>query len=243
MPQTINIAQNDILHQVKLSCQIPALIDEIVTRRVIASAIADAGIKLGTEELQERADRFRLMLQLKSAEDTFAWLQKHSLTVDDFEEMISHNLMAEKLAQHLFSDAVETYFIEHYLDYTGVAMYEIVLDDEDLALEIFYAIQEDEMSFSEAASQYIQDAELRRKGGYLGVVRRFDLKPEISAAVFAAKPPQMLKPIVATRGVHLIKLEELLQPQLDERLRDRIVGDLFRDWIKQETEKFEIVQV
>ncbi len=28
------------------------------------------------------------------------------------------------------------------------------------------------------------DLELRRKGGYLGIVRRKDLKPEISAAVF-----------------------------------------------------------
>jgi hypothetical protein len=47
-------------------------------------------------------------------------------------------------------------------------MYEIVLDDEDLAMELFYGIQEGEMSFYEVAHQYIQDMELRRKGGYRG---------------------------------------------------------------------------
>jgi parvulin-like peptidyl-prolyl isomerase len=241
MPQTIKISQSDILHQVKLSCQLPALIDEIVTRQVIASAIADAGIKLETEELQEGADRFRLMLHLKTAQDTFNWLENHGLTVDDFEETIANNLMAGKLAQHLFGDGVETYFIEHYLDYTSIAMYEMVLDDEDLAMEVFYALQESEMSFAEAANQYIHDVELRRKGGYCGIVRRYDLKPEIAAAVFAAKPPQILKPIVTTRGVHLIKLEELVQPQLDEQLRDRIIRDLFRAWLKQEIEKLKVI--
>lgn len=83
--------------------------------------------------------------------------------------------------------------------------------------------------------------ELRRKGGYLGVVRRYDLKPEISAAVFAAKPPEILKPIVMPKGVHLIRIDEFSQPQLDERLRNQILADLFRNWVKQEIEKFEIV--
>jgi len=35
-------------------------------------------------------------------------------------------------------------------------MYEVVLDDEDLAMELFYALQEGEISFPEAY-QYIQD--------------------------------------------------------------------------------------
>jgi hypothetical protein len=241
MPQTINITQNDILHQVRLSCQVPALINEIVMRQIIASATKEAGIKLETEELQQGADSFRLMNQLKSTEGTFAWLQKHNLSVDDFEDIICRNLMTGKLAQHLFGDQIEPYFIEHYLDYFGAAMYEIVLDDEDLAMEIFYALQEGEISFPEVASQYIQDVELRRKGGYLGVVRRYDLKPEISAAVFAAKPPEILKPIVMPKGVHLIRIDEFSQPQLDERLRNQILADLFRNWVKQEIEKFEIV--
>jgi parvulin-like peptidyl-prolyl isomerase len=69
------------------------------------------------------------------------------------------------------------------------------------------------MSFHEVAYQYIQDTSLRRSRGYRGIVRRKDLKPEISAAVFAAKPPQLLKPIVTSSGVHLILVEEIIQPR------------------------------
>jgi len=40
-----------------------------------------------------------------------------------------------------------TLFAEHQLDYTQVVMYEVVLDDEDLAMELFYSLQEGETSF------------------------------------------------------------------------------------------------
>jgi parvulin-like peptidyl-prolyl isomerase len=145
------------------------------------------------------------------------------------------------LAQHLFADKVELFFVEHQLDYVGVIMYEVVLDDEDLAMELFYAVQEGEMSFYEVAHQYIQDTELRRKGGYRGIMQRKELKPEISAAVFAAKPPQVLKPIVTSSGVHLILVEETILPELNNKLRYQILSDLFAGWLKQQIEQLEVV--
>ena len=240
MSQAITITSEDILHQVKLSCKIPSVIEEIVTRKVIADAAAEASIKVETEELQKAADSIRLMSKLKSADDTWAWLQKHGLSLDDFEELIYNNVISGKLAQHLFADKVEPFFVEHQLDYAGVVMYEVVLDDEDLAMELFYGIQEGEMSFYEVAHQYIQDMELRRKGGYRGIVHRREMKPEISAAVFAATPPQILKPIVTSKGVNLIFVEELIQPQLDKTLAYKIGTDLFSEWLKQQTEQVEL---
>src|SRR4028118_702854 len=241
MSQAITITSEDILHQVKLSCKISSVIEEIVTRKIIASAAAEAGIKVETEELQKAADSIRLMSKLKSADDTWAWLQKHGLSLDDFEEVIYNNVISGKLAQHLFADKVEPFFVEHQLDYAGVVMYEVVLDDEDLAMELLYGIQEGEMSFYEVAHQYIQDMELRRKGGYRGIVRRKELKPEISAAVFAAKPPQILKPIVTSSGVHLILVEETIIPELNNKLRYQILSDLFAGWLKQQIEQFKVI--
>ena len=241
MSQAINITNEDILHQVKLSCQIPSIVKGIVSRKVIAAAASEAGIKVETEELQKAADSIRLMGKLKSADDTWAWLQKHGLSLDDFEEVIYNNVISGKLAQHLFADKVEPFFVEHQLDYAGVVMYEVVLDDEDLAMELFYGIQEGEMSFYDVAHQYIQDTELRRKGGYRGILRRKDLKPEISSAVFAAVPPQVLKPIITSKGIHLIWVEELVPSKLDNKLHYQIISDLFSEWIKQAIERVEVI--
>jgi parvulin-like peptidyl-prolyl isomerase len=238
MSQSLAITKEDILHQVKLSCKIPEIIEQIITRKAIANAAAEAGIKVETEELQKAADQMRLINQLLSADDTWAWLQKHHLSLDDFEEIIDTTLIANKLAQHLFGDKIEPYFFQHQLDYAGVVMYEVVLDDKDLALELFYTIKEGEMSFHDVARQYIKDVELRRKGGYLGIVLRKDLKAEISAAVFGSKPPQLIKPIVTAKGVHLILVEEIIQPQLDEKLYQKIASELFAEWLKEQTAQF-----
>jgi parvulin-like peptidyl-prolyl isomerase len=65
-------------------------------------------------------------------------------------------------------------------------------------------------------------------------VLRSKLKPEISAAVFAANPPQILKPNVTATGVHLIQVEELIQPELGDSLKNKILTDLFTSWLKQQ---------
>lgn len=242
MLQPITISSEDILHYVKLSCQIPEIIEQIIARKIIEKAALEAAIKVETEELQDAVDKFRLMNKLESVEDTWVWLEKHSLSLDDFEEKVYIDLICMKLAQHWFADKIESYFFKQQLDYASAVIYEVVLDDEDLALELFYAIQEGEMSFHDLAHQYIQDTEMRRRGGYRGIVSRKDLKPEIAAAVFAATPLQVLKPIVTAKGAHLILVEEIIQSQLNEKLREKIYSYLFSEWLKQQIEEVEVVK-
>jgi parvulin-like peptidyl-prolyl isomerase len=241
MLQSITITAEDILKQVKLSLKTAELIEEIITRKVIANAAKEVGIKLEVEELQEMADKYRKMYELLSEEDTWTWMRKNHLSLDDFEEFVYYQGLFTKLAVHLFVDKIEPYFYEHQLDYVGVVMYEVVLEDEDLAMELFYSIQEQEMSFYDVAHKYIEDNELRRKGGYRGVLYRKDLKPEISAAVFAVTPPKILKPIVTSKGVHLILVEEILQPELNDQLRFQIGSELFGEWVNNQGDLAEFI--
>ena len=242
MSKAITITKEDLLHQIKLESKIPELISGIVARKIITSAAEQAGIQVETEELQHAADRIRLTNQLDTIDKTTAWLEKHGLSLDDFEEYIYINSIKKKLAQHLFADKVEAYFFQNQLDYAGAIIYEVVLDDEDLGLELFYAIIEGEMSFYDVAHQYIQQPELRHIGGYRGLVRRKDLKQSISAAVFAAQPPEIIEPIITNSEIHLILVEEIIQPQLDDQLRSQILTNLFSAWLNQQTAEVKIIQ-
>ncbi|MDJ0703174.1 MAG: peptidylprolyl isomerase [Leptolyngbyaceae cyanobacterium MO_188.B28] len=241
MLQGYSISLDDMIHQVKLSCQIPAIADAIAARQIVAKTAEVEGINPELSELQQAADKFRFSHDLESEEATWAWLKKHQLSLDDFEELIHAKLLSKKLAQHLFADKVNPFWVEHQLDYVQVVMYEIVLADQDLAMELFYALEEGEISFWEAAHQYIQEPELRRTGGYRGLLRRKDLRPEMSAAIFAAKPPQLLKPIVINQKAHLILVEEIIQPELTDQFRSQILSDLFSDWLAQQVKKAEMV--
>jgi hypothetical protein len=240
MSTPITVSSTEILQHIKLSCRIPSMIEEILTTKIVHDKANSEGINVTPEELQKGADGWRLICNLRRSDETLTWLEKHYLSLDDFEAMVQTNLLSMKLAQHLFGDQVEPFFVEHQLDYMKASFYEVILDDEDLALELFYALQEKETNFAEIAQHYIQDPELRRVGGYRSVIGRSDLKPEISAAIFAAKPSQLLRPITTSKGIHLISVEEIIQPELDMQLRNKILGDLFSKWLKQQIEQIEV---
>ncbi len=227
------ISNRDLIFEAKIAGKIPELIAGILRRQAIEQHANEAGIKIAIPELQVAADRFRTRERLESAEATQQWLAANFLSIDDFEYTIAQNLLTEKLAQHLFGKEVEKFFYQNSIEYSSAIVYEVILEDQNLAMELFYSIQEGDLSFADVAHQYIPDLELRRRGGYIGAVGRRQLRPEVSAAVFAANPPQLIKPIVTAIGVHLIQVEDIIQPQLNDGLYQQILGDLFNRWLEE----------
>lgn len=241
MSDILTITDLDIIHSIKLSCQIPDVVKAIASQKIIVQATEEAGIELTEAELQQEGDNLRLAKKLVKAKDTWTWLEKHHLSVNEFEELVYNNVLSRKLASHLFSSHVEKFFYEHQLDYVAAVTYEVIFEDRDLALELFYALEEGEITFPEIARQYIQEPELRRAYGYQGLRYRKDFRPEIAAAVFLASAPKILKPITTSKQVHFIWVEEIIQPQLDEQLREKIISELFSEWLKQQIQVLEIV--
>jgi parvulin-like peptidyl-prolyl isomerase len=241
MLKTLNVTQKEIIEQLKLSCQVPNLLEAIASRKIISNTAKDAGIKVESKELQQAADALRAANRLIKAEYTWMWLQKHYLSLEDFEQLAEINLLSVKLAAHLFAEKVDPYFYENKLNYLAAVTYEVILDDEDLAWELFYAITEGEITFQDVTRQHIQNPELRRASGYRGIKHRHEFKPDIAAAVFVANPPELLKPIVITQKIHLIWVEEIIQPKLDHQLRVKIMSELFSTWLKQQISQIEII--
>ena len=241
MPESLTISTANIIHTIKLNCQIPDVIKTIATQKIITEAAQEAGIEVNEAELQEEGDKLRLEKKLVKAQDTWTWLKKHHLSVQEFEELVYYDVLSQKLANHLFSAQVEKFFYERKLDYFTAVTYQVIFDDRDVALEMFYALQEEEITFPEIANLYIQEPELRRIYGYQGLQHRKDFRAAIAAAVFAATPPQILKPITTLKGVYLIWVEEIMHPTLDDKLREKIITELFSDWLKQQIEYLKIV--
>jgi len=241
MKNILSISPKEVIHHLKMSCQVPSLIEKIAIQKIIVDTANAASITVSEDELQQEGDRLRFAKKLVKATDTWAWLKVHHLSIDDFEELAYKNLLYGKVANHLFKDQVESFFYQNQLDFVKAATYEVFLDDYDLALELFYAVQEHELTFPEIAREYIPNPELRRAGGYQGIRHRKDFRPEVASGVFAATPPEIIKPIVTSKGVYLIWVEEIVQPELNEQLREEIIADLFDAWLKQQIQQMEIL--
>jgi parvulin-like peptidyl-prolyl isomerase len=228
------VSNQDLLHQIKITGKIPELLHGILQQRVLEAAAQELKLEISETEIQQGADQFRVANRLETVAATQQWLDDRLLSMEDFEQLITTNLLAPKIAQKMFFDQTAPYFYQHVLDYASAVIYEIVVDNENLAFELFHAIQEGDMTFGEAAKSYGQDLESQRRGGYVGTVMRQEMIPAVSAAVFAAESPKILKPIVVGSQVHIIFVEEVSKPVLTPELQEQIMWQLFQRWLQEQ---------
>lgn len=240
MLKHLPISSLEIFERLKLSCKLAPVVEEIVRCQIIQDAAKAEGIAVKDRELQQAADDFRAQYNLYNPATTWEWLKKNHLTGDDFEQLICESIITSKLIQHLFADRVEPYFYEHQLEFTQAVLYEIVFADFDTAIEQFYALEEKEVTFAQVCREYIREPNLRRQHGYKGIVSRANLNSAISSAVFRANPPEVLKPIIVGKNVHLILVEEIIEPQLNELLHNQIINQLFSAWLQKQAQQYSI---
>ncbi|MBE9031056.1 peptidylprolyl isomerase [filamentous cyanobacterium LEGE 11480] len=240
MSRSITITPNDILQQAKYTFQMPGLVAQATHRQIIFDTAEREGLIVSTEELQQTADELRVTHKLLSARDTLKWLEQHQLSVEDFEDLAYTRLIREKLKVHLCAAKVPAYFAERQLDYAQAIIYEVTVESPELAMELFYSLQEHEQDFLGIVHRYTPEPMRRLSGDYRRIVRRHDLDPEISAAVFAATPPSSIKPIKTQSGYQIVYVAEIMPPELTSTLAAQIQEELFQKWLRRQTKRQDI---
>ena len=230
----IPITADEIIASLKLHTKLKDTCQQVLETKVIQKAAQERAITISSDDVQLEGDRQRRELRLEKASDTFAWLAEQQITPDEWEAGIRDRLLTQKLKEHLFTAEVESYFAQNRLDFEQVVLYQIVLPYEQLANELFYQIEESEISFFEAAHLYDIDATRRQHCGYEGKLHRWSLRPDIAAVVFASTPGELLYPIQTDHGFHLLRVEEFIPAQLNEEIHQEILQRLFQEWLKGE---------
>ncbi len=209
---------------------------KILAQRIIEKAAQERDITVTPEEIQTEADSIRYGKRLEKASDTLAWLVDQMVTADEWEKGIGDRLLAQKLAEHLFDKKVEKYFAQNRLDFDQFILYQIAVPYEQLAQEIFYQIEEEEISFYEAAHLYDIDEKRRYICGYEGKVHRWNFKPDIAAVIFRTPIPvgEILGPLKTDQGYHLFRIEEFIPAELTPERRQEIINRLSKEWLEGE---------
>ena len=226
----------EIIDFLKQEMLLKEICQKILYQKIIAKAIAERNIEITEEEIQTECDSIRYGKRLEKVSDTLAWLKDQMVTPEDWERGIRHRLQAQKLAEHLFGKEVEKYFAQHRLDFDQFVLYQIVVPFESLAREIFYQIEEHEISFYEAAHLYDIEEKRRLLCGYEGKVHRWSFPPDIAAVIFDASVTlgQVIEPLKTKQGYHLFMVEEFIQAELNSQKRQEILDKLFQKWLQNE---------
>lgn len=228
------IEPKEIVDFLKHEIQLREICQRILYWQITRHAAQERNLVVTDEEIQEEANNQRYQRRLESADATYQWLADQLITPEDWEEGIRQKLLTHKLADHLFDKDVEKYFAEHRLDFEQVSLYRIRIPYLQLAQELFYQIEESEISFYEAAHLYDIDKNRRLRCGYEGKFYRWSLNPEVAAVLFSARLGEVIGPLECEKNYDLLVVDEFIAANLNPEIRQEIIDRLFKEWIDSE---------
>lgn len=220
LEEIVNFLKQEVL--IKDICQ------KILNQKIIEKTARERGICITPEEIQLR------MKRLEKSVDMTSWLTEQMITVNDWEAGIRSQLLAQKVAEHLFDQDVESFFEHHCSMFDQFILYQIVVDYEIVATKIFSDLIEKRISFFEAAHIYDIDEQRRSKCGYEGHLSLGGLQPELATAVLKAPVGEILGPFKTEHGYHLLMVEKFISEQLTSEKRQEILEMLFNEWLARE---------
>ena len=230
----IVIAQDEIVSYLKKNLQLKEIYEKVLAQRVVEQACQERDITLTPEEIQAEANKTRREKRLEKAADTLAWLKEEMLAPDDWEAGIRDRLLSQKLAKFLFDKEIQKVFAQNKIDYEQVSLYQIVVSSDKLAQELFFQIEEREISFYEAAHLYDIDEKRRCQCGYEGKLQRAKLKADLAAAIFKSQPGEVVGPIQIAQSYHLLMVEEFIPAELTPETYQEILDRMFKQWLAGE---------
>lgn len=236
------ITTDTFINLLKLNGRFESLMEEVLKDKLTVNAAKRAGITLTEEEIQERADMFRRAHGLQRASDTTDYFASIGVSLDEFEQFIVEGLYQEKMnSKILEGPAVEEYFQTNSPKFDAIIVSHIVMDSEGAARELMSMLEEEEESFADMAREHSL-ADTRESGGYIGMVMRGSLQPEIEAKVFNAQVNEMLGPFDTGDGSHfeVFRIDGKRNAELTEETASEIRRLLKDEWLARKAREHRI---
>ena len=206
---------------------LPKLAQEIIIDKAIAN------IECTREETTQVYNQFRQQNQFADEEQVGTWLTQQGINREQLEHSLTKRLRVEKYKHKQWGDQVDGYFIKRKSQLDRVVYSLIRIDKPEVAQELYFRIKEGENTFSELAMEYSQGTEAQT-GGLIGPVEINAPHPTIAKILATSKPGQVIPPTRVGEWIVIVRLENYLSAKLDQPMRQRMLDEMFRDWLNQE---------
>jgi parvulin-like peptidyl-prolyl isomerase len=231
----ISLKIEEIIDFLKRDLRLKEVYQEIICQKIINQAAEERSLSVTEEEVQVELDRIRYEKRFSQPSDLLAWLADQMTTLNSLEQRIREYLLAKKLAKNLFSSEVRELFAQYPSDFEQILLYRITVPYESLAQEIFYQIEEEEISFYEAAHLYDVDERRRLQCGYEGKQLRRKLSPELTERLFNANVGEVIGPLKSPKETYdLFLVEDFFAPELTREIYEDAIEQRFREWLEDE---------
>lgn len=152
------------------------------------------------------------------------------------EENLVRSIKIQKFKQLQWQHKLESYFLQRKNQLDQVIYSLIRIQDVGMADELYFRLQEGEQTFAELAAIYSQGSEAQT-GGVVGPVEIGCYHPSFAHILSSNPPGQLMPPIQLEEWVAILRIEQYIPAQLDEAMRQRLLDELFENWLQTQLEQ------
>ena len=167
-------------------------------------------------------------------EQIYQQLQKQQLpgkNSQQLKETAIRQLKLEKFKQTNWGKKIEAYFLRTKEKWDQALFHLIQTPNAEVAQELYFRISEGEQDFTNLAPEYSQGPETRT-GGLVGPIRLQNLHPTLAKILSSSQAGQISPIFRVDNNFVLVRLEKYIPAQLDDALRQKLMDELFEQWIQ-----------
>jgi parvulin-like peptidyl-prolyl isomerase len=220
------IASEELIALLNQYGMLPQLVRELLIDEAIAP------ITLSAEDTLRACQQFYQQHQINSETDLQAWLQARGLSRAQLDALATRSARLEQFKQNTWGHRIESYFLQRKASLDRVIYSLIRITDMGIAQELYFRIQEGEQPFTELAREHSQGPEAQT-GGLLGPVELSVPHPALAKILSVCQPGQLVPPTRLGDWIVIVRLEKFLPAQLDNPMRQRLLNELFEEWVRE----------
>jgi putative peptide maturation system protein len=209
----------------------------LVNQCLIQGAIKDRALEVSDGEVEAVVDRFRRRRGLYGIAQTHEWLAQRGMTPEDLYTLLTGEAAKIKLREEIAEGRIEEYFASHEREFDTARIARLRVRGEEEAGRLYDKLRTGELDFFEAAQrQFLEDVQ-PDTGELLVVVRREQMPPAYTDAIFSAGPGELLGPFRNSHGHEILWVLQISRASMNEGTREAVKDRLFDDWLERERQK------
>jgi parvulin-like peptidyl-prolyl isomerase len=207
------------------------ILPQLLCEWIIDQAIAP--IQCTPEEIAQSCAEFDQHWRLKSEIEKQMWRSQYGLTPSQLEQLATRKIRVEKFKEASWGQQIESYFLKRKAHLDQVIYSILRVQNQDLANELFFRIQEGEEAFAELARRHSEGNE-RDTGGLIGPVEFSSLSGEFSRLLYVLPEGEVHPPIPFGEWQVIVRVEKRIPARLDAAMRQRLLHEKFENWFQEQ---------
>lgn len=210
------------------------LLQPLVQQQVVAEAVA--GTSISAAELQQAREQFYRHNGLQDDAAVQAFLAANGLGPDDLSWQIELPLRIRAHCREHYRHKAEAHFLSRKNQLDRVVYSLLRVKDGCLARELYLRLDAGEASFAELAGQFSEGPE-KQTNGIVGPVPLTQAHPALAERLRTTSPGVLMQPFQIAEWWLVARLESYTPASFDEATAERMAGELFDQWVREETSR------